>query len=292
VTTDLGTRPDDVAAILVEALPYIRRFQGAVVVVKYGGAALVGADDPATALASFAEDVALLRSVGVLPVVVHGGGPQIAALLGRLGRSSEFVDGHRVTDAETLDIARMVLVGKVNSELVAAINVHGALAVGVSGFDANLLRVELRDEGLGFVGDVDSVDPTLLHGLLAQGLVPVVATMGSDTLGQAYNVNADAVAGALAAALGAAKLVVLTDVDGVRRDPADPKSRIAKLRAAELEAMVAHGTAAGGMSPKATACVAALRAGVGAAHLLDGRIAHAVLLELFTDRGVGTMVTP
>jgi acetylglutamate kinase len=292
VTTDLRTCSEDVAAILVEALPYIRRFQGAVVVVKYGGAALVGADDPASALASFAEDVALLRSVGVAPVVVHGGGPQIAALLGRLGRSSEFVDGHRVTDAETLDIARMVLVGKVNSELVAAINVHGALAVGVSGFDANLLRVELRDEGLGFVGDVDSVDPTLLHGLLAQGLVPVVATMGSDSVGQAYNVNADAVAGALAGSLRAAKLVVLTDVDGVRRDPADPSSRVAQLRAGELEAMVAEGTATGGMAPKATACVAALRAGVGAAHLLDGRIAHAVLLELFTDRGVGTMVTP
>jgi acetylglutamate kinase len=292
VTTDARTRPDDVAAILVEALPYIRRFQGAIVVVKYGGAALVGADDPAATLAAFAEDVALLRSVGIAVVVVHGGGPQIAELLGRLGRSSEFVDGHRVTDAETLDIARMVLVGKVNSELVAAINVHGALAVGVSGFDANLLRVELRDEGLGFVGDVDAVDPTLLHGLLAQGLVPVVATMGSDTLGQAYNVNADAVAGALAAALGAAKLVVLTDVDGVRRDREDATTRVDRLRADELEAMVADGTATGGMAPKATAGVVALRAGVGAVHLLDGRIAHAVLLELFTDRGVGTMVTP
>ena len=258
---------------------------------KYGGAALAGAEDASGALASFAEDVALLRSVGLAPVVVHGGGPQIAELLARLGRSSEFVGGHRVTDLDTLDIARMVLVGKVNSELVAAINCHGPLAVGVSGFDANLLRVELRDEGLGFVGDVDSVDPTLLHGLLAQGLVPVVATMGSDTMGQAYNVNADAVAGALAAALSAAKLVVLTDVDGIRRDPADPATRVAQLGADELEAMVSSGAATGGMAPKATACVAALRAGVGAAHLLDGRIAHAVLLELFTDRGVGTMVT-
>ena len=292
VTTDARTRPDDVASILIEALPYIRRFQGAVVVVKYGGAVLEGAGDPTAALASFAEDVALLRSVGLAPVVVHGGGPQIAELLGRLGRSSEFVDGHRVTDAETLDIARMVLVGKVNSELVAAINVHGALAVGVSGFDANLLRVGVRDGDLGFVGDVDAVDPTLLHGLLAQGLVPVVATMGSDTAGQAYNVNADAVAGALAAALGAAKLVVLTDVDGVRRDPDEPTSTVGLLCADELEAMVADGTASGGMAPKATACVAAVRAGVAAAHLLDGRVAHAVLLELFTDHGVGTMVTP
>jgi acetylglutamate kinase len=281
----------DVAAILVEALPYIRRFQGSIVVVKYGGSALAGAEDASRALASFAEDVALVRSVGLAPVVVHGGGPQIAELLARLGRSSEFVDGHRVTDNETLEIARMVLVGKVNSELVEAINVHGPLAVGVSGFDANLLRVELRDEALGFVGDVDSVDPTLLLGLLAQGLVPVVATMGSDAVGQAYNVNADLVAGALAAALHASKLVVLTDVDGIRRDRADPATRVARLRCQELEAMVADGTAAGGMAPKATACVAALRGGVGAAHLLDGRVPHAVLLELFTDRGVGTMVT-
>jgi acetylglutamate kinase len=292
VTPDVAAEPRDVAAILVEALPYIRRFHGAVVVVKVGGAALAGTDDAAGALASFAEDVALLRTVGLAPVVVHGGGPQIAELMGRLGRSSEFVEGHRVTDHETLEIARMVLVGKINSELVAAINLHGPLAVGVSGFDANLLRVELRDEGLGFVGDVDSVDPTLLHALLAQGLVPVVATMGSDTEGQAYNVNADAVAGALAAALSATKLVMLTDVDGIRRDPADPATRVARLRADELEAMVTSGEAAGGMVPKATACVAALRAGVGVAHLLDGRIAHAVLLELFTDHGVGTMVRP
>ncbi len=290
--SDMATEPRDVAAILVEALPYIRRFHGAVVVVKYGGAALAGTDDATSALASFAEDVALLRTVGLCPVVVHGGGPQIAELLARFGRSSEFVDGHRVTDHETLEIARMVLVGKVNSELVAAINLHGPLAVGVSGFDANLLRVELRDEGLGFVGDVDSVDPTLLHALLAQGLVPVVATMGSDTEGQAYNVNADAVAGALAAALRATKLVMLTDVDGIRRDRADPATRVRRLSADELEEMVASGAAAGGMAPKAMACVAALRAGVPAAHLLDGRIAHAVLLELFTDLGIGTMVRP
>jgi acetylglutamate kinase len=291
VTTDARTRTDVVAAILVEALPYIRRFQGAVVVIKYGGAALAGAADPATALAGFAEDVALLRSVGMAPVVVHGGGPQIASLLERLGRSSEFVDGHRVTDAETLEVARMVLVGKVNSELVAAINVHGPLAVGISGFDANLLRVGRRDEELGYVGDVEVVDPTLLQGLLAQGLVPVVATMGSDTLGQAYNVNADAVAGALAAALTAEKLVVLTDVDGLRRDPHDAATRVDRLDADELAALVAAGSAAGGMGPKAAACLAAIRGGVRAAHLLDGRVPHAVLLELLTDGGVGTMVT-
>ncbi len=292
MTADVRRHPGDVAAILVEALPYIRRFQGAVVVVKYGGAALAGSDDPRGALAAFAQDVALLRSVGLAPVVVHGGGPQIAELLARLGLESAFKDGHRVTDADTLDIARMVLVGKVNSELVAAINVHGPLAVGVSGFDANLLRVGLRDESLGYVGDVASVDPSLLLGLLAQGLVPVVATMGSDVVGQAYNVNADAAAGALAAALGATKLVMLTDVDGIRRDPADPATTAPRLTVDELAAMLADGTAGGGMAPKAEACVTALRGGVGAAHLLDGREPHAVLLELFTDRGVGTMVTP
>jgi acetylglutamate kinase len=291
VTTDARTRPHDVAAILLEALPYIRRFAGAVVVVKYGGAAIGGAGDASEALASFAADVVLLRSVGLAPVVVHGGGPQIAELLGRLGMHSEFVDGHRVTDAATLEIARMVLVGKVNSEFVAAINLHGALAVGVSGFDANLLRVELRDEELGFVGDVDAVDPTLLHSLLAQGLIPVVATMGSDTAGQAYNVNADTAAGALAAALSARKLVMLTDVDGVRRDPLDPSSTVARLTADEFEALVDAGSATDGMVPKARACVAAVRGGVDAAHLLDGRVPHALLLELFTDSGVGTMVT-
>jgi acetylglutamate kinase len=290
--TTATQRHDDVAAILLEALPYIRRFQGAIVVVKYGGAALGAAEDEAVALASFAADVALLRSVGLSPVVVHGGGPQIAALLARLGMPTTFVDGHRVTDHETLEIVRMVLVGKINSELVAAINVHGALAVGVSGFDANLLRVGLRDEELGFVGDVDEVDPTLLHGLLAQGLVPVVATMGSDALGQAYNVNADSAAGALAAALGAEKLVMLSDVEGIRRVPDDPASTVQRLRTDELADLIAAGAAAGGMGPKAQACLAAVRGGVAAAHLLDGRVPHVLLLELFTDRGVGTMVTP
>jgi acetylglutamate kinase len=284
-------RPSDVAGILVEALPYIRRFAGSIVVVKFGGAALAGSTDPAAALASFAQDVALLRSVGLSPVVVHGGGPQIEELLERLGIASRFEDGHRVTDAETLEIARMVLVGKVNSEIVAAINVHGALAVGLSGFDANLLEIGRRDAQLGFVGNVDAVNPSLLHGLLAQGLVPVVATMGSDLGGQAYNVNADAVAGAIAASLTATRLVMLTDVDGVRRDPSDASTTVPRLGADELDELIAAGAATGGMVPKARACIAAVRAGVEAAHLLDGTVAHAVLLELFTDSGVGTMVT-
>jgi acetylglutamate kinase len=292
VTTDPRSHPADIAAILVEALPYIREFAGAVVVVKFGGNALAGSEDPEAALASFADDIVLLRSVGLLPVVVHGGGPQIAELLGRLGIRSEFRDGLRVTDAETLEIARMVLVGKVNSEIVTAINVHGPLAVGLSGIDANLIRADALHEDLGFVGSITNVDPTIVTGLLAQGLIPVVATVGADTVGQAYNINADTVAGALAASLGATKLVVLSDVDGIRRVPDDPSSTIARISADELDELVSNGTAGGGMAPKAQACAAAVRAGVSAAHLLDGRVAHAVLLELFTDSGVGPMVTP
>lgn len=274
----------DRAAVLVEALPWIRRWSGRVVVVKHGGAAM-GGD-----LAGFAADVVALRSVGVRPVVVHGGGPQIGQLMARLGKVPEFVDGLRVTDAETLDIARMVLVGKVNRDLVGALNVHGPLAVGVSGEDAAMLTASVRDPALGFVGDVEAVDPGLLERLLAEDVVPVVATIGADRDGQAYNINADTAAAAIAAALGAAKLVYLTDVDGVRQDRDDPATRLPVATAPELEALIRDGTVAGGMVPKARGCVDAVRAGVGSAHVLDGRVPHALLLEIFTDEGVGTMV--
>jgi acetylglutamate kinase len=285
------------AAILVEALPYILRFWGKVVVVKYGGnvragdaeADVAGSDD--AGLARFAEDVVLMRSVGMLPVVVHGGGPQIGSMMARLGKVPEFRDGMRVTDAETLEIARMVLVGKVNREIVSAINVHGALAVGLSGEDANLITAVARPGRLGFVGDVEVVDPSLIERLLAQGLIPVVATIAADAAGQAYNINADAVAGAVAAALGAEKLVFLTDVSGVRTDPDDPATMMPTVTVDELEAMVASGAATTGMVPKVEACTRALRAGVAGAHILDGRIPHALLLEIFTDEGVGTMIS-
>jgi acetylglutamate kinase len=282
--------PHDKAALLVEALPYIRRFRDKVVVVKYGGNA--GFGDDAQAAASFAEDVVLLHSVGILPVVVHGGGPQIGALMQRLGKEPEFHQGLRVTDAETLDIARMVLVGKINRELVTAINVHGPLAVGLSGEDANLITAVPHAAELGFVGDVEVVDPELLERLLAEGLIPVVATIAATEAGQAYNINADTVAGALAEALSAEKLVFLTDVDGLRAKADDPTTVLAQVGAEDLAALVADGTAAGGMAPKAEACLRALRGGVKSAHVLDGRVPHAVLLELFTDGGVGTMVTP
>ncbi|MCX6512333.1 MAG: acetylglutamate kinase [Actinobacteria bacterium] len=281
----------DSAAILVEALPYIQEFRGRIVVVKYGGNALAGASED-DALASFAEDIVLLHAVGILPVVVHGGGPQIGEMLAKLGMKSEFVEGLRVTDAETLEVARMVLKGQVNPNIVSALNVHGPIAVGISGEDANLITASSFSEALGFVGQVEAIDPSIVNRLLAQDLVPVIATIGADDLGQAYNINADTVAGALAAALGAEKLIFLTDVDGIRSDATDPSSRINQITLEQAPGLFADGTVSGGMIPKLEACVHALEAGVARAHVLDGRNPHALLVELFTDAGVGTMVRP
>ncbi len=296
------------ASVLVEALPYIRRFFGKVVVVKYGGNALQAAasdegadggvaggdatDAGVDALASFAQDVVLMRAVGILPVVVHGGGPQIGELMTRLGKETEFRNGLRVTDAETLDIARMVLVGKVNRDIVSAINVHGPLAVGLSGEDANLITAAPTQADLGFVGHVSVVDPTMLQRLVAEGLIPVVATIAADEKGQAYNINADTVAGALAEALQAEKLIFLTDIEGLRVVPDDPTTVIHQASVDVIDEIVRSGGAEGGMLPKVEACASAVRAGVGRAHILDGRVPHALLLELFTDSGVGTMVLP
>jgi len=300
------------ASLLVEALPYIRQFRGKIVVVKYGGNALNGAADAAAgaagagahddaagaaggvseALASFAQDVVLMRAVGILPVVVHGGGPQIGALMARLGKEAEFRDGLRVTDAETLDIARMVLVGKVNRDIVSAINVHGPLAVGMSGEDANLITAAQSHVDLGFVGHVSEVDPTMLQRLVAEGIIPVVATIGADEAGQAYNINADTVAGALAEALQAEKLIFLTDVEGLRVVPDDPTTLIHRASLDVVAEILRGGGAVGGMKPKIEACAQAVRGGVDRAHILDGRVPHALLLELFTDSGVGTMVVP
>lgn len=277
------------AAVLVEALPYIRRFAGKVVVVKYGGNALAGASDD-DALTLFAQDLVLMRAVGMRPVVVHGGGPQISDLMSRLGKTTEFRNGLRVTDAETVDIARMVLIGQVNPQLVAALNMHGPIAVGVSGEDAGLIRATPRDPALGFVGDVDAINPTILQSLIDDSFIPVVATIGTDAAGQAYNINADTVAGAIAESLGAEKLVYLTDIEGLRRVVDDPSSLIRQTTPDELDHLVADGVIAGGMIPKVTSCVAAVRAGVRRAHILDGRIPHVLLLELFTDEGIGTMV--
>lgn len=280
---DAATR----AAILGEALPYIQDFSGKTVVIKYGGNAMV--DD---ALArSFAADVVLLRAVGLKPVVVHGGGPQIGELLAKLGKETEFRDGLRVTDAETLDVARMVLTGRVNADIVSAVNQHDQIAVGLSGEDAGLIVARQRDEALGYVGDVVAVNRKILDTLIAADFIPVISTIGADAEGQAYNINADSAAIAIAESLGAEKLIYLTDVPGVLTDVADPASLISTLSAARARLLIAEGVVAGGMIPKVEACLAAVQAGVHSAHILDGRISHVVLLELLTDAGVGTMIT-
>lgn len=276
------------ARILAEALPYIREFSGRTVVVKYGGHAM---ERPELA-ELFATDVVLMRLVGINPVVVHGGGPQITDLMRRLGKEPEFVDGRRVTDTETVDIVRMALVGKVNREIVASINRHGSYAVGLSGEDAGLLRVEQRDPRLGYVGEVREIDPTIVLRLLREELIPVIATVGVDDTGQAYNVNADTVAGAVAEALRAEKLVYLTDVAGVYEDWPDEESLISRVDVAGLERLIGAGKVSEGMIPKLESCISALRNGVRRAHVLDGRLPHALLLEFFTREGVGTMVHP
>ncbi|MDP7542548.1 MAG: acetylglutamate kinase [Acidimicrobiales bacterium] len=280
--------PERRAAVLIETLPYIQRFKGSVIVVKFGGNAMVDED----LAARFAEDIVLMHSVGIRPVVVHGGGPQIGELMERLGLESEFRDGLRVTDAATLDVARMVLVGKVSRDIVSGINVHGPLAVGLSGEDGGLIRATARDPELGFVGDVESVNPGIVERLLAEDLIPVVSTIGADMSGQAYNINSDTVAAALAGALGAERILYLTDVEGLRADAEDPDTLISRLDVERLGVLMADGTINGGMTPKAQACLDAVNAGVSSAHMVDGRIPHVLLLELFTDAGIGTMVFP
>lgn len=278
------------AEVLVEALPYIRRFAGRTVVVKYGGNALAGTSEH-DALALFAEDIVLMHTVGIRPVVVHGGGPQINEMLKRLNIESQFSNGLRVTDAATMQVVRMVLNGEVNPQIVSAINVHGNVAVGLSGEDGRLLQVTARDESLGFVGDIERVRPQVIESLLADGMVPVISTVGVDAHGQPYNINADTAAGAIAEALSAEKIIYLTDIAGLRRDINDENSLIHRVSVNELSALISDGTIAGGMIPKVESCMQAVRGGVKSAHILDGRIAHVLLLELFTDHGVGTMIT-
>jgi len=274
------------AAVLAEALPYIREFTGRTVVIKYGGHAM---DEPGLA-DLFAQDVVLMRLVGMNPVVVHGGGPQITDLMRRLGKEPQFVDGLRVTDAETIDIVRMALVGKVNRDIVTSLNRHGTYAVGFSGEDAGLITVDQRDARLGYVGDVRHIQPAVLDRVLREELIPVIATVGVDDDGQAYNVNADAAAGAIAQAVHAEKLVYLTDVTGLYRDFGDDDTLVSRIDVAGLEALLETAKIADGMIPKLRSCIDALRGGVHRAHILDGRLPHALLLEFFTREGIGTMV--
>jgi len=286
-------RAGEKAGILAEALPWMQRFHGQVVVVKYGGNAMI--DDELKQ--AFARDMVFLRLAGVLPVVVHGGGPQISAMLERLGLPGEFRGGLRVTTPETIDVVRMVLVGQVGRELVGLINQHGPYAVGLSGEDAGMFTAEKRTAlvggeavDIGLVGDVVEVSPDAVFDIVRAGRIPVVAGIAPDVDGQVYNINADSAAAALAAALGAAKLVVLTDVEGLYADYPDPESVISSLTAAELEPMLPE--LESGMAPKMEACLRAVRGGVGQAHVIDGRVPHSVLLEVFTTEGVGTMVIP
>ena len=274
-------------ATLLEALPYIREFHGKTVVIKYGGAAM---EDPALR-EEFARDVVLLKYVGINPIVVHGGGPEITAYMERLGLPVQFVGGLRVSDADTVEVAKMVLVGKVNKDIVLRLNRHGQPAVGLCGDDGLLFRVAKQEAqdgtDLGFVGRIERVDVDVLNHI-AQDYIPVVASVGADRDGNSYNVNADDAAGAVARALGAYKVMFLTDVPGWLRNPSDPESVISEVGADEVEAVL--GTIAGGMRPKLGACLNAIYGGVTHAHIVDGRVPHALLLELFTDAGLGTKI--
>lgn len=274
------------ATTLMEALPWIKHAWGRTVVVKYGGAAMTDPD----LRDKVAADIVLMKLVGVNPVVVHGGGPEITSFMERLELPVEFHDGLRVTTPEAMEVVRMVLVGKVNQELVSAINSHGRLAVGVSGEDGNLVRAQAKDPRLGRVGEVTAIDTTVLDNLIEDGFIPVVATVAAGDDGGAFNVNADLVAGELAAALGADKVIFLTDVDGLYRDFSDKSSLISALSPDQAEQLIASDLLEGGMVPKVAACVQALKGGVRRAHILNGTVEHALLLEVYTDEGVGTMI--
>jgi acetylglutamate kinase len=280
--------PTETARILVEALPYIRQFAGKSIVVKLGGAAIDKESDLA-----LAQDVLLLRSVGVRCVLVHGGGPQVDVMLRRVGKEPEFKDGLRVTDAETLEIVRMVLVGKINRDLVATINSQAGdepVAVGVSGEDAGLLTVTPADSALGFVGNVTGVRAELIHRLLDDGLTPVISTIGANSDGHPYNVNADEAARAIAVAMNAEKIVYLTAAPGLLKDVSDESSLVPRLTSVELRERLSSGAVGRGMIPKLRACADAVEQGVNFAHIIDGRVHHSLLIELLTDHGVGTMV--
>ena len=276
------------AEILIQALPYIQKWSGSVFVIKYGGAAMV--ED--TLAQAVMQDVVLMHCVGIQPVIVHGGGPEVSEAMKRLGKQPTFVQGLRVTDAETMEIVEMVLTGKTNRRLVAAIHQQGGRAVGISGKDGNLLvaRKLESEPDLGFVGEVEQVNPEILHALLREGYIPVVSPVGIGRDGASYNLNADHVAGVLAPALGATKLLLLTDVPGVLSDPDNPDSLISELSHEQAARMLEAGRISGGMIPKLQACLTALGGGVSRAHILDGRIPHALLIEVFTDTGIGTMI--
>ena len=286
IPVDAHRDPQVAVDVLLQALPYIEQFRGAVVVVKFGGNAMSTPE----LFADFAKDIVLMHRVGMRPVVVHGGGPQIGYWLSRMGKETSFVDGRRVTDAETLEIAQMVLIGKVNSDIVTALNTNGPVALGLSGTDAMLLEAEAHDADLGYVGTVTKVNPELITRTLSMDLIPVIATIGADDDGQTYNINADDAATAIAQQLAAEKLIFLSDVPGLLADVDDPDSLITSVSTADAQDHINSGVISGGMVPKIAGCIRAIDHGVGSVHLIDGRLPHVLLLELFTQAGVGTMV--
>lgn len=276
------------AEILVEALPYIKEFYGKRVVIKYGGAAMQDCDLKDKVM----QDIVLMKYVGMHPIVVHGGGPEINKLLARLDIKSEFVDGLRITDHETMEVVEMVLGGKVNKEIVAGIEASGGKAIGLSGKDASLIKaIPVDTTGkMGFTGEVESINPQIIETVIENGYIPVIAPIGVDNEGQSYNINADLVAAAIAVALKASKLVLLTDVPGLLRDAKDVDSLISVLKVSEVDSYMQDGTIAGGMVPKVQCCVKSVTGGVGRTHIIDGRVPHSILLEIFTNKGIGTMV--
>lgn len=278
-------RAHEIAHVLTEALPYIQRFRGKTVVVKYGGNAMT---DPALQ-SGFARDIVLMKLVGIDPVVVHGGGPQIGQMLDKLGKKSEFVDGMRVTDGETMDVVEMVLGGSVNKQIVSLINQHGGRAVGLTGKDGGLIRARqlAASAALGRVGEVDAIDPKIVRSLEEGGFIPVIAPVGVDAIGNTYNINADLVAGTLAGVLKAEKLMLLTNTTGVLDSDGH---LLTGLSPRDVEGLIDNGTIYGGMLPKIRCALDAVASGVRAAHIIDGRVEHACLLELFTDAGVGTLI--
>jgi acetylglutamate kinase len=288
----------DKANILIEALPYIRRFHGKTIVIKYGGHAMLNEDLKKAVM----QDVILMKLVGMHPVVVHGGGPEITGMLKRLNIESDFVGGLRITDAATMEIVEMVLVGKLNKEIVALINRLGGRAVGLSGKDASMIEAKKKlgtvrgEDGqvtmvdIGFVGDVAKINPELVQNLMGEGYIPVVSPVGVGEAGESYNINADYVAGELAASLKADKLILLTDVQGIFENFQDRDSLISELRLGDIAGKISSGVISGGMIPKVECCADAINGGVNSAHIIDGRIPHSLLLEIFTDRGIGTMV--
>jgi acetylglutamate kinase len=285
----------DKAGTLIEALPYIKKFYGQTVVIKYGGAAMLNAELKSATM----EDIVLMRYCGINPVVVHGGGPDITSMMNRLGLEPRFVNGQRYTDEATMDVVEMVLTGKINSEIVTDIQKHGGKAVGLSGKDSGIITAEKFTghqsdtkpaDDLGFVGDIDRVNPSLIEALTSQGFVPVISPVGMDLKGQSYNINADLVAGSLAGACQATKLILLTDSPGILKDPKDPSSMYPGLRMDEINSLIREGVIKGGMIPKVEACMRALEAGVQKTHIIDGRVPHALLLEIYTDEGIGTEI--